>query len=111
MEFLPQVKTFQNYYWTYIPSLETFLSSVEFFIRLFSLSFISFKNDFSQALESLLHYNPLINLFKNPTKIWRCHVMFLNHFYAKMSSVHWRFLALHQVFKSGPVGNFALQPI
>ena len=66
---------------------------------------------FHLGLELYLNYNQLIYLFKNPTKNWRCQVMFLNNFYAKISSVHWRFWALHQVSKSGPVGNFALQPI
>ena len=55
-------------------------------------------------LESLLHCNHLINAFKIFTKIWGCHVMFPHHFYAKISFGHWRFWALHQFFKSGPVG-------
>ena len=58
-----------------------------------------------------LHCNLLIYLSKIPTKIWRCHVMFLNHFYAKIYFILLIFCALHQFFKSGPVGNFALQAI
>ena len=39
-------------------------------------------------MEPLLHCNPLINLFKNSTKIWGWHVMSLNHFYAKTTLKH-----------------------
>ena len=63
------------------------------------------------AFGAYLHYNHLTNAFKNSTKIWGCHVMFPHHFYAKIPSGHWRFWALHQLFQSGPVGTFALQPI
>ena len=55
-------------------------------------------------LEPVLHSNHLIDAFKNFTKIWGCHVMFPHHLYAKISFGYWRFWALHQLFKSGPVG-------
>ena len=45
-----------------------------------------------------MNYNHLIYLSKNPTKIWRCHVMFLNHFYAKIYFLHEIFWALHSIF-------------
>ena len=45
-----------------------------------------------------LNYNHLINSLKIPTKIWRCHVMFLNHFYTKISFIHVIFWALHSIF-------------
>ena len=71
----------------------------------------SFKMIFQKNLEPVLHCNHLTNAFKISTKIWGCHVMVPHHFYAKISFGRWGFWALHQLFKSGPVGIFALQPI
>ena len=45
MEFLPQVKTFQIYYWTCLPSQENFFLSVELIVKLSFLIFISLKMD------------------------------------------------------------------
>ena len=109
--FLPQVETFQKYYWIlYALSMKQFLFSGFNCKICLSLSIILLKW-FFMKLESLLHCNHLANAFKIFTKIWGCHVMFPHHFYAKTSFGYWRFWALHQLFKSGPVGIFALQPI
>ena len=63
------------------------------------------------SLELFLYYNHLINLTKNSTKIWRCHVMSLNHFYAKIYFIHEIFWALHSIFLLWSRVHFALQPI
>ena len=92
------------------------LSMKQFFISGFNckvcffLSFTLLKWSFI-TLEHVLHCNHLANAFKISTKIWGCHGMFPHHFYAEISFGYWRFWALHQLFKSGPVGIFALQPI
>ena len=67
------------------------------------MSFILLKWSFIN-LEPLLHCNHLINASNIFTKIWGCHVRFPHHFYAKIYFGYWRFWALHQFFKSGPVG-------
>ena len=109
--FLPQVETFQKDCWICILSIikQFFISDFKFARFVFS-ELRSFKV-ISLNLEPVLHYNHLINAFKFPTKIWGCHVMFPNHFYAKIPFGHGRFWALHQLFQSGPVGIFALPPI
>ena len=73
--------------------------------------FIFLKNGFSRLYGHILNCNHLINSFIIPTKNWRCHVMVLNHFYAKISFIHVIFWALHQFFFSGPECNFALELI
>ena len=104
-------KNLQKYYWTWILSLKKqFLISGFKFQDLSPQSFILLKW-FLLHLEPVLHCNLLANAFKISTKIWGCHVMVPHHFYAKIPSGHWRFWVLHQLFQSGPVGTFALQPI
>ena len=46
-----------------------------------------------------MHYNPLIDLFKNPTKIWGWHVMFLDHFCAKIPFSHLEILSFSPSFQ------------
>ena len=46
-----------------------------------------------------MHSNPLINSFKNPTKIWGWHVMFLDHFCAKISFSHLEILSFSPSFQ------------
>ena len=58
-----------------------------------------------------MNYNHLIDSLKISTKIWRCHAMFLNHFYAKIYFIHEIFWALHSVFLLWSRVHFALQPI
>ena len=45
-----------------------------------------------------MNYNHLINSLKISTKIWRCHVMFLINFYAKIYFIHEIFWTLHSIF-------------
>ena len=102
----------QRYCWACLISKikQLFISGFKCCKIYFPQSFISLKW-FLLHLEPVLHYNHFTNAFKNSTKIWGCHVMFPHHFYARIPSGHWRFWALHQLFQSGPVGTFALQPI
>ena len=111
MGFYLKWKLSKKDYWTWTLSIikQFFISGFKL-QDLFSQSFILLKW-FLLNLEPVLHYNHLTNAFKIPTKIWGCHVRFPHHFYAKVSFGYWRFWALHQFFKSGPVGIFALQPI
>ena len=104
-------KTFQIYYWTCLPfQNKHFYCQGNLFALLFVSELYSLKWFFI-SLELFLNYHHLINSFKISTKIWRCHVMFLNHFYARIYFTHLIFWALHQVFKTGPDGSFALQPL
>ena len=94
VEFLPQVKkNFSKILFGLVYPLLNISFISEIFYMIIFLELYIFKNDFSWALEPLLHYNPLINLFKNPTKIWGCHVMFRHHFYAKVSFSHLEILS------------------
>ena len=66
---------------------------------------------FFKVIWPYLNCNHLIYYSKNPTKVWRYHVMSLNHFCAIIYLIHCIFWAPHPIFFSGPVGNFALQLI
>ena len=57
-------------------------------------------------MELFLNYNQLINLTKNPTKIWRCHVMPLNHFYAKNILQSLNILSSRPYFQIWSSGQF-----
>ena len=46
-----------------------------------------------------MHCNPFIYSFKNPTKIWGWHVMFLDHFCAKISFSHFEILSFSPSFQ------------
>ena len=107
----PKWKPFKNIGGLFYP-LKKNISFISGFICIIISSELYFlKKDLSWVSELYLHYNPFRKFLKISTKIWGCHVMFPHHFYAKISFGHWRFWALHQIFKSGPVGIFALQPI
>ena len=107
----PQNENFSNMFLDLFKPLKknfSFISRTNYIINLLNLYFL--EKWFSKVIWPYLNYNPFKNLFKNPTKIWRCHVMFLNHFYTKISFIHVIFWALHQFSFSGPECNFALQP-
>ena len=55
-------------------------------IKLLDLYFL--EKWFFKVKWPYLKYNYLIDQHKIPTKIWRCPVMFLNHFYAKIYFIH-----------------------
>ena len=81
----PQNENFSNMFLDLFKPLKknfSFISRTNYLINLPDLHFI--EKWFLQVMWPYLNYNPFKNLFKNPTKIWRCHVMFLNHFCAKI---------------------------
>ena len=73
----PIEKTFQICYWTCLTSQEnfSFISITNYLINLLDLYFL--EKWFFKVIWPYLNYNHLINSLKIPTKIWRCHVMFL----------------------------------
>ena len=106
----PIEKTFQICYWTCLTSQKKlfFISRTNYIINLLDLYII--EKWFSKIIWPYLNYNHLINSLKIPTKIWRCQVMFLNHFCAIIYLIHCIFLVLHLFSFSGPVDSLHYNP-